>query len=168
MKSRTDERGQATVETMLFLPILILFLLFLLDLGRYIMAWTSVEQASAQVATMAYEQISGPDAFHMAQSAAHQAAPNLDSSKLKVTMEKGHLSDSTYSHKLYNEGTGTYDSRTSVVCTLPVTFTITYDDTWLTFIGGAISAAQGDGGSVFTIAITKTREYDVTMEGGKW
>lgn len=168
MKGRADERGQATVETMLFLPILIVFLLFLFDMGRYVIIWTSVEQASARVATMSYEQISGPDALQAARSAALQAAPNLDPSKLAVAVDEGHPSDSSYSHKLYDEGTGTFESRPSTVSTLPVTFTVTYDDTWLTFIGGAISAARGNGEPVIDIAISKAREYDVTMEEGKW
>lgn len=173
MRKQVDERGQAVLETFIAVPIILLFLLALCDVGRYVLIWTSIEQASTAVSEQYVDTsillTSKVQIEANAKSAALSASPNLDAGKLTVTLDAKTSSSETYTHHLTSlENPSAFKSEKKTLATRQVKYTITYKDEWMTPIGKAVNMLQGTSGDAFTIAITKTRQYDVSTTNGVW
>jgi Flp pilus assembly protein TadG len=86
---RQNESGQAMVELALVLPVLVLILLAIIQLGLLYNHYVTITDAARAAARMAAVSRSAPDPVGAATQAARDSASDLDQTQLNVTVTPG-------------------------------------------------------------------------------
>lgn len=170
--ARRDESGAEVVELALILPVLTLLFAGTLDLGlvgqnagqcetvaveaaRYMTVHPDTADASALKAVL--EEMYPKLAFDSEQVAAGY--------KLDVKLERGSVESTRYNHH-FALTDGSYDTRSSIVTTQPVTVTVSITKPFYTSVGASWSRANG-GSGVTTATSSAVTRVDMTT-GGTW
>ena len=134
------------------LPLLLLFLFAVVDLGRSVFLSMALD-----------------DAAHAVCEAAFAAAPALDRDDLHldVSVRYGEFEDRPYEHRFYNERTDAYDERTSFARSRPVEVSLVLEGAYLTPLGAGLSSG-GEGSGRFAFRAQVRGAADATVEGGAW
>lgn len=168
--AQRDESGAEVVELAIILPVLTLLLAGTIDLGlvgqnagqcetvaveaaRYMTVHPETADASALKAVL--EELYPGLAFDSDQVTAGY--------KLDVTLERGSVESTRYNHH-FALTDGTYDTRSSIVTTQPVTVTVSLTRPYFTPVGTSWSTAAGGSGVTTATASAVTR-VDATTAG---
>lgn len=170
--TQRNESGAEVVELALILPVLTLLLAGTIDLGL-------VGQNAGQCETVAVEAARymtvHPDTADASALKAklEELYPGLAFSsdqvtagyKLDVKLERGSVESTRYNHH-FALTDGTYDTRSSIVTTQPVTVTVSITRPFYTPVGTSWSTANG-GSGVTTATSSAVTRVDMTT-GGTW
>ena len=129
------------------LPLLLLFLFAVVDLGRSVFLSMALDDAAHAVC----EAASG-----------HPAGDVAD-----VSVRYGEFEDRPYEHRFYNERTDAYDERTSFARSRPVEVSLVLEGAYLTPLGAGLSSG-GEGSGRFAFRAQVRGAADATVEGGAW
>ena len=156
-----SERGGSVVAFVIALPLLLLFLFAVVDLGRSVFLSMALDDAAHAVCEAASGHPAGDVAESQLREAAFAAAPALDRDDL-------HLDVSVrYEHRFYNERTDAYDERTSFARSRPVEVSLVLEGAYLTPLGAGLSSG-GEGSGRFAFRAQVRGAADATVEGGAW
>lgn len=153
------------------LPLLLLFLFAVVDLGRSVFLSMALDDAAHAVCREASGHPTGDAAESQLRAAALAAAPALerDGLHLVVSVRYGEVEDRAYAHRFYNEATGAYDERTSYARSRPVEVSLVLEGAYLTPLGAALSSGgEGAGAGRFAFRAEIRGVADATVEGGVW
>lgn len=151
------------------LPLVLVFLFAVLDLGRAVFVHAELENAAASVCrgieTRAIA--AGQQAIV---DAACAAAPSLGSDSLGLSAEVrfGELEERSYTHRLYDRVSDGFSARASQTRARPFEVVLQAKGDYLTPVGLALSAAAGQAGGAFCFAARAVGVVDETVEGGAW
>ena len=123
------------------LPLLLLFLFAVVDLGRSVFLSMALDDAAHAVCEAASGHPAGDVAESQLREAAFAAAPALDRDDLHldVSVRYGEFEDRPYEHRFYNERTDAYDERTSFARSRPVEVALVLEGAYLTPLGAGLS-----------------------------
>lgn len=152
------------------LPLLLLFLFAVIDLGRTVFLSMALNDAAHAVCRAASDR--GEESiseFQMRQSA-FEASPALDRDdlRLRITVHYGEFEDRAYAHRFYDEDAGRYDERASHTRARAVEVSVELEGAYLTPLGDALSDAAGEGSGRFVYRAQASGVADATVEGGAW
>ena len=152
------------------LPLLLLFLFAVIDLGRTVFLSMALNDAAYAACRTASAHPAGDVAESQLREAASAAAPALgqDGLQLEVSVRYGEFEDCTYTHRLYNEETGVFDERTSLTKSRTVEVSMVLRGGYLTPLGTALSGAEDGGDGRFALRAQARGVADATVEGGAW
>lgn len=165
------ERGSSVVTFVIALPLLLLFLFAVVDLGRSVFLSMALDDAAHAVCREASEHPAGDVEESQLRKAAFAAAPALDRDdvRLDVSVRYGEVEDRTYAHRFYDEATGTYDERASHARSRSVEVELVLEGGYLTPLGAALPGGVGSGGAGrFAFRAQVGGVADATVEGGAW
>lgn len=152
------------------LPLLLLFLFAVIDLGRTVFLSMALNDAAHAVCRTVSDRGGGRVAESQIRQAAFEASPALDREdlQLRVVVRYGEYEDRAYAHRFYNEATGLYDERVSHTRTRAVEVSVELEGAYLTPLGEALSSAAGEGAGRFACRARASGVADATVEGGAW
>ena len=164
-----SERGGSVVAFVIALPLLLLFLFAVVDLGRSVFLSMALDDAAHAVCEAASGHPAGDVAESQLREAAFAAAPALDRDDLHldVSVRYGEFEDRPYEHRFYNERTDAYDERTSFARSRPVEVSLVLEGAYLTPLGAGLSSG-GEGSGRFAFRAQVRGAADATGEGGAW
>ncbi|MFQ9179185.1 MAG: TadE family protein [Eggerthella lenta] len=127
------------------LPLLLLFLFAVVDLGRSVFLSMALDDAAHAVCEAASGHPAGDVAESQLREAAFAAAPALDRDDLHldVSVRYGEFEDRPYEHRFYNERTDAYDERTSFARSRPVEVALVLEGAYLPARRGAVERRRG-------------------------
>lgn len=166
-----SERGSSVVTFVVALPLLLLFLFAVVDLGRSVFLSMALDDAAHAACREASGHPAGDVAESQLREAAFAAAPALDRAGLRlgVSVRYGEMEDRAYAHRFYNDATGAYDERTSYARSRPVEVSLELAGQYLTPLGAALSGgSEGEGAGRFAFHAQVRGVADETVEGGAW
>ena len=157
------------VAFVIALPLLLLFLFAVVDLGRSVFLSMALDDAAHAVCEAASGHPAGDVAESQLREAAFAAAPALDRDDLHldVSVRYGEFEDRPYEHRFYNERTDAYDERTSFARSRPVEVALVLEGAYLTPLGAGLSSG-GEGSGRFAFRAQVRGAADATVEGGAW
>lgn len=166
-RRKREERGSSVVTFVVALPLLLMFLFAVVDLGRSVFLSMALNDAAHAVCREASGHPSGDVAESQLRAAAFAAAPALDHDDVRLDMSVrfGEYEDRAYAHWFYNDATEAYDERTSYVRSRPVEVALVLEGSYLTPLGAVL--ASGDAGR-FAFRAQTIGAADATVEGGSW
>lgn len=153
------------------LPLLLLFLFAVVDLGRSVFLSMALDDAVHAVCREASGHPAGDAAESQLREAAFAAAPALarDDMRLEVSVRYGDVEDRAYAHRFFNDATDAYDERTSYARSRPVEVSLGLEGRYLTPLGAALSGgSEGEGAGRFVFHAQVRGVADATVEGGAW
>lgn len=170
MLKRPCEHGSSVVTFVLALPLLVVFLFAIMDVGRTVflhMALADAAHAACQVVVDDSEDGVTQSALR---EAALTAAPALAVEGLSVSVKVryGDTQTESYGHRLYDEESAAFEKRISQIEKREVVVTVGLEGSYLTPLGNALSVAQGRSDSGFSHEAQATGVIDTTVKGGSW
>lgn len=153
------------------LPLLLLFLFAVVDLGRSVFLHMALEDAAHAVCREASGHPAGDVAESRLREAAFAAAPALarDGLRLDVGVRFGEAEDFEYAHRFYDGASGQFVERPSRVRSRPVEVALVLEGGYLTPLGAALSSGgEGEGSGRFSFRAQVRGVADATVEGGAW
>lgn len=152
------------------LPLLLLFLFAVIDLGRTVFLSMALNDAAHAVCRTVSEQAGQSASESQMRQAAFEASPALDRDglRLRIAVQYGELEDRAYAHRFYDEAAGRYDERVSHTSTRAVEVSVELEGAYLTPLGDALSGAAGEGAGRFVYRAQASGVADATVEGGSW
>lgn len=162
------EWGSSVVAFLMGLPLILLFLFAIVDLGRtaflYIAAQDSVHAACRVVASSP----SGSVTDVALREAALAASPALARNELQLSVSAryGDREASTYRHRIYNGTTKLFEEIDRSTSRQEVEVQLELSGRYLTPLGPLFSAATGRGDAEFSYEVRSACVADATVEGG--
>lgn len=152
------------------LPLLLLFLFAVVDLGRSVFLSMALNDAAHAACRVAREHPDGDVSPSQVRESAFAAAPALEAEglRLKSSVRYGELEDRAYVHRFYDEATGTFDERASKTSSRTVEVSLELEGGYLTPLGEALARADGAEGGRFVFRARARGVADATVEGGAW
>lgn len=168
MRSRRTEYGSSVVMFVVALPLLLVFLFAVVDLGRAVFLHMAVDDAAYAACRAAAGQAPDGVSESMLRQAAVAASPALDNDSLSLdmTVRYGDPDSIAYEHRWYDEGAGAFASRPSHARRRTIEVACTVRGAYLTPLGTALSLADGRDGTSFEYRAEARGVCDETVEGG--
>lgn len=156
-----DERGGALVEAAVCLPILLVLLCGMLDLGQIAVGHMSADDAAYAACRMLAAD--GESTQQDLEAAANAAAPMLSGS-MTVEKEVGPVQTRAYVHHLPSDS-GAFGERESNAAFRDVSVTVESSVEPLTAVGAVLAGAIGSDGG-FPVKSVRRATADALVEGG--
>lgn len=164
------ERGSSVVTFVVALPLLLLFLFAVVDLGRTVFLSMALNDAAYAACRAVSQHPAGEGLGERAREAALVASPALggDGLRLEASVRFDAPQDRAYTHRFYNAATGSFDERASKTTSQAVEVTLELAGSYLTPLGTVLSQASGTADGRFAFQ-TQVRGFsDATVKGGAW
>lgn len=160
-------RGGSAVSFVIALPLLLVFLFAVVDVGRTVylhMALADAAHAACQTACASRASEVSPSALR---EAACTAAPALAASNLRLSIEvrRDKAENLAYEHRVYNMTTGAFEAHPSQVERQTFYVELSLEGSYLTPLGSALSSAGGPGGGMFLFQVQSSGVADMALEG---
>ena len=154
----------------LALPLLLVFLFAVVDLGRTVFLNMALGDAAHAACRAVCASGSGSAAVEVAREAALAASPSLAAEGLwlQVSVDVGDREEESYAHRLYDAEARSFVERPSKVAHRDVRVELELKGAHLTPVGSLLAEAAGREGAGFSYASSATGERDATVEGGVW
>lgn len=167
---RSSERGGSVILAAVALPLLLTFLLAIVDIGRVVFLGAEVNTAAHAVRRAVEENpdaLARPDDLY---AVAMRASPSLasDEVELSVRVRVGDAKDQAYGHKLFDRDKRDFFERPARVRTRDIEADVSVRGHYLTVVGMLISGLQGASDQVFCCESQARGLIDETTEGGVW
>ncbi len=165
---RADDCGSSVVSFLMGLPLLLLFLFAVVDLGRTAFLYAGAQDGAHAACQAAAQAQDGVVSGEVLCAAAVRACPALSSPDLRIAAAPryGDLETATYAHRVYNSDTGRFEEVPAHVSRKKVEVVLTVRGGYLTPLGNLMAAAAGSGDGTFSFEARSARAVDATVEGG--
>lgn len=167
---RLWQRGSSVVVFVAALPMLLLFLCAVIDLGRTVFLNLELSNAAAAVCRSAEESEDAVPSAAMCTEVACAASPSLgaDGLFLEARTTWGEVREHPYSHWLYNSETKGFSERQARTYSRDIAATLVLRGAYLTPVGQAFSAVTGNADGTFEYQASCLGSVDLTMKEGPW
>ena len=162
------ERGSSVVAFLMGLPILLVFLFAVIDLGRTALLFTAAQDgvhAACRIA--ATEASAGGVSEATLKESMLEASPALagDGLRLSVSVRFGDPDERVCVHHVYNGDEGRFEEVEGSVRWKNVEVDLVLEGRYLTPLGPLLAAASGGAGDGFVYEVRSRCAADVTAEG---
>lgn len=165
-----SERGGSVVVAAVALPLLLTFLLALLDIGRVVFLAAETDTAAHAVRCLVEAQAESASRPGDLDRSAREASPSLggEGLELDIVASVGEVERREYGHKLFDGKERAFFERSAQVSTRPLEVTVSVRGYYLTPVGALIAQASGVPDASFSCKAHVRGLVDETIEGGVW
>lgn len=157
----SNEKGQTATEFALLLPIILLIMLSVIDMGRFAVAISETTNCATDIARQldANPNMSQTEVLQYA----HSAHPELVGD-LNITLTNGGQTETDSQYKIWNQDEQQFKSRISKYTTDKTYVTVTYKDKWISPGAMSFSGITTGDSTHFTVAKSSVATNDTTIE----
>lgn len=161
------ERGSSVVMFVVALPLLLVFLFAVVDLGRTVFLHMALDDAAHAACRAACGYSVGEESRAELERSALSASPGLkgEALRLDVSANYGQPEEVPYSHRWYDENAEEFVTRPSVAVRRAVEVECVLRGAYLTPLGAVLSG-ESAGGSSFVFKARAQGVCDETVGGG--
>lgn len=149
------------------LPLLLVFLFAVVDLGRVVFLRAEADTAAHAVCRQVQEQGVGALPEDL-QAAALAAAPSLAGDSIRISIERsfGPVESRERTHRIYDQASNTFAERSAHMEVRSVEVSIRIEGRYLTPLGSLLASSEGLSDAVFSFSTQARRSVDLGEEGG--
>lgn len=162
------ECGSSVVAFLMGLPVLLLFLFAIIDLGRTALLYTAAQDGVHAACRVAAEKAADGVSEAALKEAMLEASPALagDGLRLSVSVRFGDPEERSYAHHVYDGDAGSFEEVKRCVRWRDVEVGLVLEGRYLTPLGPLLAAASGHGGDGFAYKLRSGCAADATAIGG--
>lgn len=163
-----NERGGSAVIAVVVLPLLLVFLFAVIDLGRIVFFHAELNTATHAVCQRLKADEGGISSLDELKREAFQASPALSAEGVNtsITYVVGPVEESTFAQKIYDRDKKAFDLRQGSVQKRTLSVEMTLRAHYLTPLGSALEAVSGTQGSGFEVFTRTQTKVDIGLKGG--
>lgn len=167
---RTLEQGGSVVSLVVTLPLLLVFLFAVLDIGRTIFLNMALQEAAYAACRVVADEQDPTVSEKALIYAAKQASPGLNDAGLVLNLElkRGNREVVPFVQHRYQSPTQSFEEYPAQASWVNVEVVLTLEGRYLTPLGILLAGQRGDSKAGFVFEARAQAVVDKTLEGGLW